>query len=211
MCALSMTEPTAFFCRCWLNAERAPLQFYITFIGPICVVISANLVIFVLIIHSKTPALAKKFDGVLRTSRFSELMFTHSKIRSTKSQTDLVVQFRRCATLCVLLGLPWIFLSINVFREDSSARIALHVLVAIFCGSQGVGIFFLQAFGLKAEFDRNFRHRLVTELGKLKGKTTALMGHCSVLISRRTCAVLRSILCVFRRHLLCLQFSPGFC
>jgi hypothetical protein len=73
------------------------------------------------------------------------------QVRSTRNKDDLSTQFRRCISLFILLGLPWLFLTLNVFSGTSNGRLALHVLIIIFCGTQGLTIFAIEVYGMRKE------------------------------------------------------------
>ncbi|XP_055345778.1 uncharacterized protein LOC129593474 isoform X2 [Paramacrobiotus metropolitanus] len=119
---------------CWLDALYASLQYYLTVILPICLILAWNLIVFILV--------AK------------QLISTKLKIRCTKINADLSIQLRRCAILFVLLGLPWMLLLVNIFSSSAVASTVMNVLITIFCGTQGIGILAIQIHGTKTVLRR---------------------------------------------------------
>ncbi|XP_055345997.1 uncharacterized protein LOC129593613 [Paramacrobiotus metropolitanus] len=119
---------------CWLDSIYAPVQFYLTIILPICLSLAWNILVFILVIKR---LISKKL-----------------KIRSTRTEADLFLQLRRCLILFVLLGLPWMLLLIDVSNNSSEASLAMHILILIFCGTQGIGILFIQVCEIKPVFGK---------------------------------------------------------
>ncbi|OQV12558.1 hypothetical protein BV898_13202 [Hypsibius exemplaris] len=129
---------------CWLHNQAS---LYLAFIAPICLTLLANLVVFALIMRELW--MARK-----------------AAIRSTRNKEDIWTDLRRGMSLFFLLGLPWLLLTLNVFYGATEGRLALHVLVIIFCGTQGFGIFAVHVYGMRRELKDLYLHHMKPNTAK---------------------------------------------
>ncbi|OQV12561.1 hypothetical protein BV898_13205 [Hypsibius exemplaris] len=129
---------------CWLHNQAS---LYLAFIAPICLALLANLVVFALVMRELWVA-------------------RKAAIRSTKNKADIWTDLRRGISLFFLLGLPWLLLTLNVFYGATEGRLALHVLVIIFCGTQGFGIFAVHVYGVRRELKDLYLHHMKPNTAK---------------------------------------------
>ncbi|OQV24202.1 putative Adhesion G protein-coupled receptor L4 [Hypsibius exemplaris] len=120
---------------CWLQNQTA---LFVAFITPICLTLLGNLLVFVIVMKG---------------------IWKREAIRSTKAKENIVTDLRRGMSLFFILGLPWLLLMLNASHGLSGGRLALHILIVIFCGTQGFGIFAVQVFGMRKELKDLYRRR----------------------------------------------------
>ena len=92
------------------------VPFYVSFLAPVLLILLLNSIAFVLILHS--------------------LLSSGSKITSDRKVTGFQ-QFRRGATVLILLGLTWLFGVLAI----SDAKIVSQYLFCIFNSLQGLFVF----------------------------------------------------------------------
>ncbi|GAU99884.1 hypothetical protein RvY_10821 [Ramazzottius varieornatus] len=95
-------------------------------------------------------------------------------VRSTRSEEDLNTQLRRCISLFFILGFSWLFLILNAVGRTTEGKMAMYVLVGVFCGLQGVAILVVTVLGMRKELFNRRKMRLAPTSGPSRPATASV-------------------------------------